>query len=104
MPLKTISFPPIQMGLRKDALELLLHTSVALEVPDSMWNMDSYSDLVNAVQDDQLWIARHGSSYFNVVLRKGTSQLSALERVMAADWIESHEVRTSLKCIPGPLT
>lgn len=73
-------------------MELSLQTSVTLNLPESLSNMHSYSGLVHAVRDEQLWIARNGISHFTVELTNDGFQISELDRVMVTDWVERHEV------------
>lgn len=90
---RTIPFPHLRLAPRQGDLELSLQASITLIIPENLSNVMTYSDLVEAVQDEQLWIARNGTSHFIVVLTNGELQISALERVMVTDWIERHEVR-----------
>lgn len=92
MPLITIPFPKLTLAPRSGGIELSLETSVSLDRQETLQSLCTYSDLVTAVQDDQLWVARRGISLLVVDFTNDGSSISELERVMVTDWIERHEV------------
>lgn len=62
----TILVPPLRICLANDKLEIDVTASISLDLPEILGHVTTVNDLVEAVERDNLWIARLGTCYIEV--------------------------------------
>lgn len=62
----TILVPPLRICLTNEKLEIDVTASISLDLPEILGHVTTVDDLLEAVERDNLWIARLGTCYIEL--------------------------------------
>lgn len=105
MALSTIPLPRLRIASQPENLELTLQGYISLELPEELNELASAGELLDAVKEKHLWIARTGSCHLNISIYIHDGLVSAdIDLATLAVWIQDCEVCKLVGVVRAMLT
>lgn len=92
MPGTTIENPRLRLKSKSHRSQLEIRSSLRLDLPGELQNIQSSEELLRLVSSGELWIARVGSCNLTVEVTTLGDALSRAETTVVEDWISDHQV------------
>ncbi|KAK7228976.1 hypothetical protein V2G26_001146 [Clonostachys chloroleuca] len=96
MPGTTIENPRLRLKSKSHRSQLEIRSSLRLDLPGELQNIQSSEELLRLVSSGELWIARVGSCNLTVEVTTLGDALSRAETTVVEDWISDHQLWNQL--------
>lgn len=92
-----ISLPKLRIASKSNGYELRLHALLSLDLPEELRTLVTAEELLNAVTEKHLWIARKGACHLNISVSVHDELLRGhAELPQIAAWVQECEVCASI--------